>query len=109
LRRGRKGVLLDDIRYLTERNQAMVVYHHQTRRKGGHEAELPYLANTLKEEGFRVSGALRAKPWSPRAFFILNGDEELSTRAQRVSGTWTNKIFWYSDQWLFPETPEADA
>lgn len=95
-RRAGKSVFLDDLKKLKERERAIVLYHHQTRLKGGHQEEIRALANLLEEDGYRVCGALRAKPWSPRAFFILDGDDELCTRAQEIERNWDGWIKWYS-------------
>jgi len=102
-RRAGKSVFVCDMKELKRSEQAMVVYHHQSMRKGGHKAELRYLAGQLEEAGFRVSGALRAKPWSPRAFFILDGDEELCRRACEIEQIWKDMILWYSGANLLEE------
>jgi len=102
-KRAGKSVFINDIKELKESNQAMVIYHHHSMRKGGHDAERRYLAGQLNEGGFLVLGALRAKPWSPRAFFILGADDrlwndELCNRAQRISETWAGHIDWHPDE-----------
>jgi hypothetical protein len=96
-RRAGKSVTIEEIKELQQSGRAMVVYHHQTRRKGGHHSEIRDLTTRLRKSGLRVSGALRAKPWSPRAFFILNGDRELCDRAKSVAGVWRNHIVWYPE------------
>ena len=96
-RRAWKSVTIEDISTLAQSNRTMVIYHHQTRRKGGHISELHNLAERLRRSGLKVSGALRAKPWSPRAFFILNGDGELHYRAKKISETWSELISWHPD------------
>ncbi len=92
-----KSVTIDEIRDLQENTRPMVIYHHQTRFPGGHSAEIHALATRLKENGLQVSGALRAKPWSPRVFFIVNGDNELHDRAKNLAECWKNKISWHTD------------
>ncbi len=87
-RRAGKSVTIDEIKGLLEGNRAMVIYHHQTRRKGGHKSEIRDLAEQLSKAGLQVSGALRTKPWSPRVFFILNGDKELCDRAKGLAECW---------------------
>jgi hypothetical protein len=88
-RRAGKSAFIGEIKELKESHRAIVIYHHHSMFKGGHEAELRSLAGRLNEGGFRVSGALRAKPWSPRAFFILDGDDDfvLERRISRKTGT----------------------
>lgn len=95
-RRAGKSVTIDEIAELA-RNRPTVVYHHQTRRVGGHLSEMRALATRLRKRGLRVSGALRAKPWSPRVFFILNGDRELQRRAEAIAELWDGKISWHPD------------
>ena len=96
-RRAGKSVTIEDIATLTQSDRTIVIYHHQTHRNGGHLKELRYLAKRLRENRFQVSGALRAKPWSPRAFFILNGNNELEVRAEGISATWGHWISWHAD------------
>jgi hypothetical protein len=96
-RRAGKSVTIEEMMSLQECKQAMVVYHHQTHRKGGHLSEIYDLAARLRKSGLRVSGALRAKPWSPRVFFILNGDKEIHDRARGVADLWGNWITWHSE------------
>jgi hypothetical protein len=95
-RRAGKSVTVEEIEELVQ-SRATVVYHHQTRRVGGHLSEMYTLATRLRKRGFRVSGALRAKPWSPRVFFILNGNRELQDRAKRIAELWENRISWHPD------------
>lgn len=94
-RRAGKSVMIEEMTALQESNRTMVVYHHQTRCPGGHISEICGLATRLRKNGFHVSGALRAKPWAPRVFFILNGDNELCDRAKRIAELWKNHISWH--------------
>jgi hypothetical protein len=95
-RRAGKSVTVDEIAELA-RNRPTVVYHHQTRRVGGQLSEMRALATRLRKRGIRVSGALRAKPWSPRVFFILNANRELQKRAEAIAELWDSRISWHSD------------
>ena len=92
-----KSVTMDEIKELQDSNRAVVVYHHQTRFKDGHSSERLHISARLKEKGIKVSGALRAKPWAPRLFFILNGDGELHDRAQSLADKWGSLISWHPD------------
>jgi len=92
-----KSVTIEELKEFQESNRSMVVYHHQTRRKGGHLLEISDLTKRLRKNGLQVSGALRAEPWSPRVFFIFNGDKELHNRAENMTKVWGNLISWYSD------------
>lgn len=91
-----KSVLLEEIDILARNGQSLVIYHHQTRMVGGHSHELACLAQRLADgTKARVSGALRARPWSPRAFFILNGDAKLIENAKRIAEIWGCHITWH--------------
>lgn len=92
-----KSVTIDELKCLSQGNRAMVVYHHQTRLKGGHGAEIHSLAARIRNAQLKVSGALRAKPWSPRVFFILNGDDDLHRRAENLAKAWDSHISWYPE------------
>ena len=96
-RRAGKSVTIEEIQALQESNRAMVVYHHQTRSRGKHRDEIHDLGIRLRKSGLHVSGALRAKPWSPRVFFILNGDKELHDRAKGIAERWEDWISWHPD------------
>jgi hypothetical protein len=96
-RRAGKSVTIEEMKALQENGRAMVVYHHQTRLQGGHLSEIYNLAMQLRKSGLHVSGALRAKPWSPRFFLIINGDAELHDRAKSIEECWKDRIVWYSD------------
>jgi hypothetical protein len=96
-RRAGKSVTIEEVASFQEGCRGIVVYHHQTRFRSGHSAEIKHLAARLKKCGLRVSGALRAKPWAPRVFFILNADKELCNRAKRLAELWENRISWHPD------------
>ena len=64
-----KSVLLSELRELAGSDRCLVVYHHQTRRAGGHHAEIEHWLDRLRSNGFRTADALRCKPYSPRVFF----------------------------------------
>jgi hypothetical protein len=98
--RAGKSVTIDDIKSLQEGNRTIVVYHHQTRLKGGHLFEIVNLFTRLRKSGVHVSGALRATPWSPRAFFVLNGDEELQDRSKALANLWGKHVSWHSENEL---------
>jgi hypothetical protein len=96
-RRAGKSVTIEEIKALQKSGRAVVVYHHQTRLKGGHLSEIEMVAKRLRARGLHVSGALRANPWSPRAFFILNGDKTLHDRAQGLAHMWKDRITWHPE------------
>jgi hypothetical protein len=96
-RRAGKSVTIEEIKEPQYGNRTVIVYHHQTRLKGGHDFEIEDLFARLRNSGLHVTGALRAKPWSPRVFFILNGDEETRDRAKKIVDLWGKWITWRSE------------
>jgi hypothetical protein len=75
--------------------RTLVVYHHHTRRKGGHAAETRYNADRLRAHGFDRVDALRANRYSPRAFFILNATDEIRKRAAAFARAWGDqRVTW---------------
>jgi len=95
LRLAGKYASVEQLQSLGEGGRAMVVYHHQGRFRGGHDSEICSLAGRLARGGFNVSGALRAKPWSPRVFLILNADNRLCKRVKRFAELWGSSVSWH--------------
>jgi len=81
-----KSILLSELRALATPGRCLIVYHHQTRRQGGHHAEIEHWADRLRECGFTTVGALRAKPYSPRVFFLLDAPVECSPAGEADRG-----------------------
>lgn len=61
-----------------------VIYHHNTRFKGGHDREVDHWLTHL---GGRAL-AIRATAFSCRTFFIVNPDEETQRRAEEFCARW---------------------
>jgi hypothetical protein len=95
--KGGKSVSLAALAALRRIGRALVVYHHQTRRAGGHVAELRFWADRLRARGFDRVDALRASPYSPRAFFLLDSDDELRDRAAALGKRSGGLISWYAN------------
>jgi hypothetical protein len=92
-----KSVTFTELMALRRPSRSLLVYHHQTRRKGGHFAEIGHLSQRLKAFGFPKIDALRAKAYSPRVFFLLDASPELRQRAKAITGRWKELISWHSD------------
>jgi hypothetical protein len=92
-----KSVALSELRALRRPGRAILVYHHQTRRRGGHEQELEHWGERLRDAGFGQVDALRASAFSARAFFLLDGTPQLRARAQDLSGRWNGRLSWRPD------------
>jgi hypothetical protein len=58
-------------------------------------AEIKFQAARLRSHGFGCVDALRAKPFSPRAYFILDGDDVVRRRAADLADRWKERLDWY--------------
>ena len=80
-----KSVLLSELRELARPERCLIVYHHHTRRKGGHHSEIEYWSERLRAAGFATVDALRAKPYSPRVYFLLDAPADIRLGRSRWS------------------------
>ncbi len=93
-----KSASFADLSRFRRAGRTLVIYHHHTRRKGGHAAEIPYNADRLRAHGFQRVDALRANRYSPRAFFILNATEEIRKRAAAFARAWGDqRVIWHEN------------
>lgn len=95
--RAGKSVALSELRFLNRPARTLLVYHHQTRMRGGHEFELEHWGQRLRTSGFVQVDALRASAISARAFFLLNGSPDLRERAAKVAERWRGRMTWHPD------------
>jgi hypothetical protein len=93
-----KSILLSELSDLARPGRCLLVYHHQTRRAGGHHSEIEHWSHRLRGIGFTTVDALRAKPYSPRVFFLLDASAEVRQRAEQIAVHWTGLITWHPDQ-----------
>lgn len=87
-----KSIFWDEVSQLRRPGRALLLYHHQTRAKGGHQAEGVAIARRLLVEGAERVLVLRARPWSPRLFILIDGDHELENRARLFAGRWSAHV-----------------
>lgn len=80
-----KQIPLDEVQQLAHRRCA-VIYHHNTRRKGGHDSEVDYW---LDQFGMPAL-AVRATAFSPRTFFVINPTREIEIRVKAFCNQWGN-------------------
>jgi hypothetical protein len=92
-----KSILLAEVRALATPGRCLIVYHHQTRRRGGHHSEIEYWADRLREFGFTTVDALRARPYSPRVFFVLDAPDDVRQRAKQIEVDWQGLVTWHPD------------
>ena len=78
-----KRLPLSEARALAEGRTA-VLYHHNTRRKGGHALEIDYWVERLGE----ATRALRWRAFSNRTFFIVNPSPCISARLESFAKDW---------------------
>jgi hypothetical protein len=90
-----KSASFADLSRFRRADRTLIVYHHHTRRKGGHADEILYNAHRLRTHGFERVDALRANRYSPRAFFILNATDEIRKRAVAFARAWGDqRVIW---------------
>lgn len=85
-RRSAKGMPVAEARALSE-GRAAVIYHHNSRRRGGHLEEIRWLKTQLPE-------GTMAYYWrrvSNRTFFIINADEEIRRRVHAFVHRWGDR------------------
>jgi len=90
-----KSVSIQELVGLDKAGRTLIVYHHHTRRKGGHLEEIRYWTAKLAEK-FQSVDAIRSKPYSPRVFFILNATPEIRERAIKLTSKWADLLSWHS-------------
>jgi hypothetical protein len=98
-----KSVTLTELSALQAPGRCIIVYHHQSRRAGGHSEEILHYTKRLRGVGFKRVDALRAKPYSPRAFFVLDASRDIRERAETLATRWKGLIEW------MPEGKKADT
>jgi len=92
-----KSVMIAEIQELAIPGRCLMVYHHQTRRKGGHQVEIAHRADWLRQAGFEKVDALRAKPYSARAYFLLNAPNDIRQGAANLVEHWEGLVSWHPD------------
>ena len=82
-KRSAKSIPQHEIRGLSYR-RPMVVYHHNSRRKGGHRKEIAEWQNSLPGRIY----AYHWRRWSNRTFFFLNCDSKVVDRLKTFAERW---------------------
>jgi|TARA_R110002126_G_scaffold289302_1_gene443977 hypothetical protein len=78
-----KQMPLEEVRALAH-GRCAVIYHHNTRRRGGHDAEIDHWLREIS----MPSLAVRASAYSPRTFFVLNPDDQAEKRVHAFCQRW---------------------
>lgn len=66
------------------KGRCAVIYHHNTRRRGGHDVEVDHWLNEIGIPSL----AVRATAYSPRTFFVLNPSEEIEAKLHDFCQRW---------------------
>jgi hypothetical protein len=78
-----KRLPLDEVCELAK-DRTAVLYHHNTRRAGGHEKEIrDWMDVLLQMDVVSDSCAVRFRAGSSRTFFIVNGSKDICKRAEQ--------------------------
>ena len=85
-RRSAKGMPIAEAIALAA-GRVAVIYHHNSRRRGGHLEEIRWLKTQLPEETM----AYYWRRVSNRTFFIINGDEEVRRRVRGFVRRWGDR------------------
>jgi hypothetical protein len=93
-----ESILISELREIARPARCLIVYHHHSRRKGGHHSEIKYWADRLRGIGLATVDALRAKPYSPRVFFLLDAPDDVRKRAEQIELKWAGRITWHPDR-----------
>ena len=72
-----RSIPLSEVHALAEGGRTVIIYHHNTRRPGGHAEEIRYWMGQLKGCSF----AVRCRAYSPRTFFVLNASRDQENEA----------------------------
>ena len=78
-----KSISLREANILAK-DRPLIVYHHNTRRKGGHRAEIRHWQDQLPGEVY----AFYWRRWSNRTFFVINADAEVVPRLKCFAKRW---------------------
>lgn len=78
-----KSVTLRELHSFRKSGRTLIVYHHQTRAKGGHLNEIRTWCARLEEKFDRVD-AVRCKAYSSRVYFLLDSPEDVLERVSEL-------------------------
>jgi hypothetical protein len=92
-----KSASFADLGRFRRPGRTLVVYHHHTRRKGGHAAEIRHNADRLRMHGFDRVDALSANRYSPRTFFLLNATDDIREKAAAFAREWSDQRVTWSE------------
>lgn len=83
-------------------DRSAIIYHHNTRFRGGHDLEVDHW---LSELGSAI--AVRANAFSCRTFFIVNPDRQLTERTEQFCSRWADHNVWLQRPRELPPTRQT--
>jgi hypothetical protein len=83
-----KSVAITEISSLAAGGKSVLLYHHQTRRKGGASAEYEHMIGQVFDAGVRRAQAVRLRPYSSRFYFLLDGDDDFHEKLAAFADRW---------------------
>jgi hypothetical protein len=83
-----KHVALDEISLLRRLNKPLVIYHHQTRVKGGACVEAVNLVRKMRAVGCERVELIRLRPYSSRFYVVADHNELISQRLAEFVSRW---------------------
>jgi hypothetical protein len=90
-----KHVALEEIASLRGLKRPLVIYHHQTRVKGGAIEEAKVLRNKMQELGCVRIEIIRLRPYSSRFYVFADHDGVVSKRLEAFVGLWGASVHTY--------------
>jgi hypothetical protein len=87
-----KRVSVGELLALRTSGRALLLYQHQTRRKGGAAADFSAIADRLREAGFEDVQAIRFRPYSSRFYFVLDAFGALDPPLAAVASGWGDRV-----------------
>lgn len=92
-----KSVSHDEVSTLRSDGLAVLVYHHQTRMKGGAAVEAAFLARQLLARGACRVQTIRFRPFSSRFYFLVNGTDAMHQRLGSFARRWGTKVVLFDE------------
>ena len=87
-----KHVSLEEIAKLKRLKKPIMIYHHQTRVKGGAVVEADWLATKMRSLGCKRVQIVRLRPYSSRFYVIADHNAQLSQRLLEFAERWRGMI-----------------
>jgi hypothetical protein len=83
-----KCIAREEVRALRKRGRALLLYHHQTRRKGGAQKDYESMVEWLLDAGAARVEGVRLRPYTSRFYLLVDGAKALSGALKAFVETW---------------------